>query len=178
MSTVLVNTVYENKVLFTPRMINRADKARRIYGMIGRPSEREYVNILGLNKLKNTSVTVKDAKTALKVYGPDPDLLMLNITQQSTTHVNTDMMPLPREILEVYCNVTLCADILFIGRIICFGTVSRTLLFTSTQPITNRKKVDTVLPYIRVILNIYETHGFKITHLGFFYKALTRSKIH
>ena len=40
-STVLVNTVSENKALFTPRMINRADKARRLYGMIGRPSERD-----------------------------------------------------------------------------------------------------------------------------------------
>ena len=164
-STVLANTVSENKVLFTPRMINRADKARRLYGMIGRPTEREYVSILSSNELKNTSVTVKDAKTALKIYGPEPASLMSNITRRSTTHVNTDIMPLPREILQVYRNVTLCADILFIGQIICFGTISRKLLFTSTQPIKNRKKVETILPHIKVIRNIYKTRGFKVTHL-------------
>ena len=62
-------------------MINRADKARRLYGMIGRPTEREYINILGSNELKITSVTVKDAKTALKVYGPELASLMSNITR-------------------------------------------------------------------------------------------------
>ena len=164
-STVLANTVSENKVLFTPRMINRADKARRLYGIIGRPTEREYVSILSSNELKNTSVTVKDAKTALKIYGPEPASLMSNITRRSTTHVNTDIMPLTREILQVYRNVTLCADILFIGQIICFGTISRKLLFTSTQPIKNRKKVETILPHIKVIRNIYKTRGFKVTHL-------------
>ena len=87
--------------------------------MIGRATDREYVNILGSNELKNTSVTVKDTKTALKVYDPEPASLMSNITRRSTTHINTDIVPLPREILEVYPNVTLCADILFIGRIIC-----------------------------------------------------------
>ena len=65
----------------------------------------------------------------------------------------------------MYRNVTLCADILFIGRIIWFGTISRKLLFTNTQPIKNRKKVETILPHIKVISNIYKTRGFKVTHL-------------
>ena len=76
-----------------------------------------------------------------------------------------DIMRLPREIIQVYRNVTLCTDILFIGRIICFGTISRKLLFTSTQFIKNRKKVETILPHIKVIRNIYKTRGFKVINL-------------
>jgi len=164
-SILLANTVDENKALFTPRMINRADKARRLYGMIGRPSEREYVNILGSNELKNSSVTVKDAKTALKVYGPEEASLMSNITRQQTNHVDITCVPLPREILAVYKDITLCADILFIGKIVCFGTISRNVLFTSTQVIKNRKKVKTILPHIRIISNIYKARGFRVTHM-------------
>ena len=51
-ATVLTNTVDKNKKLFTPRMLSRADKARRLYGMIGRPSERDYTSILASNVLK------------------------------------------------------------------------------------------------------------------------------
>ena len=29
----------------------------------------------------------------------------------------------------------------------------------------NRKKVETILPHIKVIKNIYKTRGFKVTHL-------------
>ena len=39
------------------------------------------------------------------------------------------------------------------------------MLFTSIQPIKNRKKVETILPHIAVIRDIYRTRGFKVTHL-------------
>ena len=164
-TAVLLNTVDENKKLFTPRMLNRADKARRLYGMIGRPSERDYKTILNSNELKNTSVTAKDASIALKVYGPAPASLMLNVTRKMTAHVVTDIVSVPREILQVYKNITLCADILFIGKITCFSSISRKVLFTTTNSIKNRKKVETILPCIKHIRNMYKVRGFKVTHL-------------
>ena len=164
-STVLLNTVDEDKKLFTPRMLNRVDKARRLYGMIGRPSERDYNTILTLNELKNTSVTAKDAIVALKVHGPVPASLMLNVTRKTTASVIIDIVSVPPEILQAYKNTTLCADIVFIGRVTCFSSISRNLLFTTTNSIKNKKKVETILPCIKVIMNTYKARGFKVTHL-------------
>ena len=68
---LFLNTVENNKQAHTRREIERADRARALYKMIGRPSEQEFVDILQKNLIRNCPVTVDDAKRALQIYGPD-----------------------------------------------------------------------------------------------------------
>ena len=68
---LFLNTVAGNKGNYTQREIEGANKARALYKKIGRPSEKEFNDILQNNLIRNCPVTSDDAKRALKIYGPD-----------------------------------------------------------------------------------------------------------
>jgi hypothetical protein len=68
---LFLNTVAGNKGNYTRREIEGANKARALYKKIGRPSEKEFNDILQNNLIRNCPVTSDDAKRALKIYGPD-----------------------------------------------------------------------------------------------------------
>jgi len=60
-----------NKAQFPRRKVEGADKARALYGKIGRPSQPQFEQILAKNLIRNCPVTVDDAKRALLIYGPN-----------------------------------------------------------------------------------------------------------
>ena len=67
----MLNTVAEQKKLFTTREIKSANVARDLYRKIGRPAEAEFQDILARNLIRDCPVTPADAKRALVIYGPD-----------------------------------------------------------------------------------------------------------
>ena len=67
----LVSTVAAQKSLFTQRDVTKADDARKLYRMIGRPSEATFQRILTHGFIRNCPVTPLDAKRAVIIYGPD-----------------------------------------------------------------------------------------------------------
>jgi hypothetical protein len=67
---LFLNTVAANKLTYTRRKIEGADKARALYKKIGRPSEKDFTEILEHNLIQNCPVTPDDARRALKIYGP------------------------------------------------------------------------------------------------------------
>jgi hypothetical protein len=68
---LFLNTVEQNKQAYTQREIEGADRARELYKKIGRPSKKEFTDILQNNLIQNCPVTPDDAKEALQIYGPD-----------------------------------------------------------------------------------------------------------
>ena len=76
--------------------------------------------------MKNNIVTIDGAKTVQKIYGPSVSTLMGKETRTTPEHVRTEIiMPVPQAILDIYQQVTLCADILFFGTLVVFTTFSR-----------------------------------------------------
>ena len=65
-----INTVDENKAVFTKRQIISADKARELYASLTYPLNAEYKWILKSNKIKDCPVSIKDSKVATKILGP------------------------------------------------------------------------------------------------------------
>ncbi len=65
---IFVNTVDENKISFSQRQINRAEKARTLYAALGYPSERDCQWILRSHQIKDCPVTVQDADVAFKIW--------------------------------------------------------------------------------------------------------------
>ncbi len=63
-SPVPVPTVRQNYEGFTKRQIKQATHARRIMGMIGAPTEREYQSLVCDNLLKDCPITNSDIITA------------------------------------------------------------------------------------------------------------------
>lgn len=57
------------------REIDRANEARRLYVILGRPSQKAFENIIKQGKLLNNSATIQDYKNALQIYGTDLGVL-------------------------------------------------------------------------------------------------------
>jgi hypothetical protein len=66
-----LTTVNDKSRVYTPRQIERANKARALYRMLGRPSERVFRQMLNHGLIYNTDVTAEDVTRALDLYGPD-----------------------------------------------------------------------------------------------------------
>ena len=66
-----MNTVEENKQIFTNRQLLEAEKARKLLHMIGFSSIAEYKNIISNNILKECPVTIGAINNAKKIFGPD-----------------------------------------------------------------------------------------------------------
>jgi hypothetical protein len=67
---LFLNRVAENKETYTRRESEGANRARALYKKIGRPSEREFTDILQNKLIQNYPVTSDDVKRALSIYGP------------------------------------------------------------------------------------------------------------
>ena len=164
--TLLIQTTDNNKKQFTPRQVKRADEAKRVYSMVGFPSQRDFVEMIRSGSLKDCPVTVDDAKIAVKIYGQDIGALKGKTTRRPTPHVpSTSIIPIPKKLLSLHKNVTLCADIFFMDKIAMFTTCSRALLFITTDFIKDKKLKETILPCIKRINSMYRNRGFNVQEI-------------
>ncbi len=93
-----VNTVSENKGAFMKRQIASVDKVRDLYASLVYPSDADYKWILKSNQIKDCPVSVKDAKVALKIWGPNIAALKGKTKRSNPQHVVTDIVKIPVEI--------------------------------------------------------------------------------
>lgn len=66
---VMVNTVEENEAGFTARQIEQAKRAKKLYGIVGYPSIKDFKAMIQGNLIMNCPVTIEDINIAEKVYG-------------------------------------------------------------------------------------------------------------
>ena len=93
-----INTVEENKGVFTKQQIVNADKARELYASLAYQSNADYKWILKSNQIKNCLVSIEDAKVAMKIWGPNIAALKGKTTRTTTKHVMTDLEKISVEI--------------------------------------------------------------------------------
>ena len=70
-AAILVNTVSDKASRYTAADYSRAEKARRLQIIIGRPSVKDYLRIVNTNLLPNCPVTAQDSMAAEDIFGPD-----------------------------------------------------------------------------------------------------------
>ena len=134
--------------------------------MVGFPSQRDFVEMIRSGSLKDCPVTVDDAKIAVKIYKKDIGALKGKTTRRPTPHVpSTSIIPIPKKLLSLHKNVTLCADIFFMDKIAMFTTCSRALLFITTDFIKDKKLKETILPCIKRINSMYRNRGFNVQEI-------------
>ena len=109
---VFVQSVEDNKAMFTNREIENADRARSLYRALGRPSQQQFEDVLQKNLIMNCPVTVEDARRSVLIYGPDIPALKGKTTKgKPAPHVpDYSARPVPPPILEHHPSVTLCID--------------------------------------------------------------------
>ena len=131
----LVDTVEENKQGYTQWQRARADKAKRLYEMIGFPSIKDFRTIFQMNGIKNCPVTVDDIKMCEKIYGPNIYVLKGKSACTKPKVVVKDYIEIPKEIMMKNKEIELCADIMYIQQVMFLVTVSKHLKFLTIVPI-------------------------------------------
>ncbi len=68
---MLVNTVQANFKGFTRRKVENANEARRLQGMISKPTKREFSGMVHEKLITNCPVTVHNINNNNRIFGPD-----------------------------------------------------------------------------------------------------------
>ena len=131
----LVETVEENKLGFSERQIARAEQAKRLYEMIGFPSMKDFKTIIQMNGIRNCPITIDDIKNCEKIFGASVPALKGKSVRTKPKVVVKDYIDVPKEIKMRNEDIELCADILYIQKVMFLATVSKHLKFLTIVPI-------------------------------------------
>ena len=156
-----VPTVRQNYEGFTKRQVQQATHARRIMGMIGAPTEREFQSLVRLNLLKDCPITNSDIINAHKIFGPDLANIRGKTVRRKPRHVNTELVDIPQALVDNKKNITLVADVMFINGVPFLVSSSRNMMLTTIEHAPDRKAPK--LGYlIHRIMNTYACAGFNV----------------
>jgi hypothetical protein len=157
-----INTIEENKQLYTDRQITRAKKARDLYHAIGTPNAEDFKKIIRMNAIRNCPVTIDDILIAEKVFGPDIGTLKGKSTRQKPAPIVQEYVDIPKELILAQENVTLCIDTMFVNGLPFLTTVSRNIMYRTAQFLPN-KTTETYRDNLNTVLRIYNKAGFRIS---------------
>jgi hypothetical protein len=131
--TVLTTTVDGNRKNFSQRDYSQAKLAREIQSRIGYPSTSTFLKIVDENQLPNIPVSRRDILNAELIFGPNVDALRGRTVRQAPLPVTVHLNDLPSELMDVYRDVTLCGDVMFVNGLPFFVSTSRHIHFSTTQ---------------------------------------------
>jgi len=135
---VMVNTIRKNFEGFTKHEIKKAQEARRLQGMIGIPTDREFAGMVREKLIANCPINVKDIQNANHIFGPDRANLRGKQTQTSPEHVRVDYVNVPRSFMEIYRYVTIVADVMFVNGLPFLVTSSRGISLITIEYLPSR----------------------------------------
>jgi hypothetical protein len=121
---VMVNTVIANFEGYTKHDIKKAQEARHLQGMIGNPTERDFVGMVCEKLIVDCPVTVRNIQNANWIFGPN----LANLrgkTTRTKPHVRVDNVKIPWDFMELHKYVTIVADVMFVNGLSFLVTLSR-----------------------------------------------------
>ena len=158
-TTLVVNTVKENKMNYTNNDYLRALRACELQITVGRPSTTTFLDLLKRNGIANCPVTPADVEAAEYIFGPDIGYLKGKTTQCSPLIIDSPVTAIPADVLKRYQKVTLCIDIMYVNKAAMLVSISRKIKFATIEVIPNNKST-MLLRGIKGILQIYQRRGF------------------
>jgi hypothetical protein len=161
-ANVPMDSVQENMKMFTNPQIERAKLTRKIYHALGTPSMNDFRLIVTANSIKKLPITVDDIKTAEMILGGDIGMLKGKTVRHKPLPVSSDYVEVPKELINNHQNVTLCVDIMNINGLSFFTTVSRKIMYRTTEFIPSQSVKD-YRSALDTVFQIYDQAGFKIT---------------
>jgi hypothetical protein len=105
---LLVTTVEDKRSKYTNRQYSQALLARKIQRMIGRPSTRQFIEIITNNLLPNCPITRDNILAAEDIFGPDVGSLKGKTVRRPGQQVRTVMTSVPADLMGRYKNVVSC----------------------------------------------------------------------
>jgi hypothetical protein len=135
---IFINTVQENMMKYSRRQIDRANKAKELYAIVGYPSIADFKNMIKFGLITNCPVTLEDINIATDIYGPDIAALKGKTVHKKPLPERADFIKVPRELMKIHKHVQLVADVLFVNKMPMVLTISINIDFTTIEPISSR----------------------------------------
>lgn len=108
----VVATIDRNKRNLTKRDVDQAEVTRRFQHVAGHLSGDTLVRAASTNIIKNLSVVIQDVKLIYAVLKKSPYSVKGKTVRGQLDEFETEYILLPRNILEYYKHMTICADAL------------------------------------------------------------------
>ena len=157
----LISTVKHNKSSYTDKDYHRALAAHELQIKIGRPSIKDFKNIITVNLLPNCPVTRQDIDAAEDIFGPD-----IGSLKGKTTHPHKVRQPcanpMALAVKERYHQVTIWADVMHINGTAMFVTVSCNIKLGTVESIRSTS-VDNLAAVIKSVIQVYRQGVFKVS---------------
>ena len=157
----MVQTVAENMEFYTPRQIARAKRAREFLQATGPPTVKDLRTIVRTNIMADCPVTEEDIALAEDIFGPDIGSIKGKTVRKKPLPVVHDYIEIPPELKLKHRKVTLCMDTCFVNEIPFLNTISRHIMYRTTNELENR----TVASYRSALDDVfgkYNAAGFTI----------------
>ena len=101
-TTLVVNTVKENRSNYTNNDYLWAVRVREVQITMGRPSTSTFLDLLQKNGIANCPVTPADVEAAEYILGPDIRSLKGKTTRRSPPIVDSPVIGIPADVLKQY----------------------------------------------------------------------------
>ena len=155
---------------FNKHEIEGAEKARELHSTLGYPGYGKYLWLLKHNKIKDSKVTIDDAKKSLHIFGEESATVKGKTTQKKQSKIICrNRIEIPINILKKHRKVQLMVDYMFVQGVQFLTTISHELKFRTVEalPITYKKgaKKDDILNGINKVIKLYHSRGLIVEQI-------------
>ena len=153
----LVATVEDNMLKYTKREVARAELAMKLFRACGRPSLKDFVQLLRSNQIKNCPVKVEDFTNGLRIWGLDEGILRGRTVTQKPLPVDEVV---PVRVKEDF--TILYIDLAHIQGVPFMVSVSKGYNLLVVNHLRNRTR-GVIEESLTNIVNCYKKHNVIIT---------------
>ena len=134
----MVQTVDENKSVYTKRQVERAKTPRKLYHIVRSLTVEAFKEMLEGNVIKNCPVTATDVDIAQKIHGPAISTLKGKTTRKTPKAVVADEVMILQELLTNHWQIELCMDTMFVNKQPFLTSINKSVQFQSLVPLQSR----------------------------------------
>ena len=160
----MISSVRENLMGYTPRQIKDARAARKLYRAIRSPTVANMKLILKQNLIEECPVTSKDVEVAELIFGPEVGTLKGKTVRKKSPVVKSDIIEIPKEILDKHQNLVLEIDLMFVNRLPMLTTIDTSIKFRSLVPLESQT-AEVLYKALDVVLRKYNKNSFRVTKI-------------
>ena len=163
-ATIPVQTVLSSYEGFTKKYIKAAKAARKLQGMISRPSEKNYGGMVSSNMIKNCPIDSTDISNARAIFGPDLASVRGKTVLRKPKSRVEEYVALPKELVSRHKFISMAADVFFVNVIAFLIKVAIKLKFVTVEH-TPVRSAKSLVKHIKRVLQVYNRVGFTIRYV-------------
>ena len=128
-----VQTVRGNMEGYTQREVEEVCSINEAQAMLGHPTNRDFMGMVGSRKIVNFPVSPAAVLNANLIFGPDLAGVRGRTGRRPPESVTTNHVQIPRALLEWHQRVMLTVDIMFMNGVPFLVSVSRGLHLVTAE---------------------------------------------